>query len=68
MLLVHGALSLSYCCYCFSCADDCEEWQDSVFPGIGMPAVAASGMVAANTGMGLETLSLHNAMLDELRV
>lgn len=41
---------------------------DSVFPGIGMPAVAASGMVAANTGLGLETLGKHNKMLDQLSV
>ena len=41
---------------------------DSVFPGIGMPAVAASGMVAANTGLGLETLGKHNEMLDTLKV
>lgn len=41
---------------------------DSVFPGIGMPAVAASGMVAANTGLGLETLGKHNTMLDQLKI
>ena len=36
-----------------------------VFPGIGMPAVAASGMVAANS-LGLETLGKHQQLLDEL--
>jgi len=41
---------------------------DSVFPGIGMPAVAASGMVAANTGVGLESLPQHLDMLDKLKV
>ena len=41
---------------------------DSVFPGIGMPAVAASGMVAANTGVGLESLSKHLDMLEELKI
>nr|ATQ36019.1 prolycopene isomerase [Proteomonas sulcata] len=40
---------------------------DSVFPGIGMPAVAASGMVAANS-LGLETLSKHEKLLDELNI
>ncbi|EKX32504.1 hypothetical protein GUITHDRAFT_82257 [Guillardia theta CCMP2712] len=38
---------------------------DSVFPGIGMPAVAASGMIAANS-LGLETLGKHQKLLDEL--
>uniref|UniRef100_A0A7S1E1F7 Amine oxidase domain-containing protein n=2 Tax=Hemiselmis andersenii TaxID=464988 RepID=A0A7S1E1F7_HEMAN len=40
---------------------------DSVFPGIGIPAVAASGMVAANT-LGLETLDKHKKLLDEMVV
>lgn len=41
----------------------CEQ----VFPGIGMPAVAASGMVAANS-IGLETLGKHEKLLDEITV
>eukprot|EP00287_Rhodomonas_sp_CCMP768_P022928 CAMPEP_0202818124 /NCGR_PEP_ID=MMETSP1389-20130828/8102_1 /ASSEMBLY_ACC=CAM_ASM_000865 /TAXON_ID=302021 /ORGANISM="Rhodomonas sp., Strain CCMP768" /LENGTH=357 /DNA_ID=CAMNT_0049490429 /DNA_START=47 /DNA_END=1120 /DNA_ORIENTATION=- len=40
---------------------------DSVFPGIGMPAVAASGMVAAHS-MGLETLGKQQELLDDLRI
>ncbi|MEM9449618.1 MAG: NAD(P)/FAD-dependent oxidoreductase [Cyanobacteria bacterium P01_E01_bin.6] len=36
---------------------------DSTFPGIGLPAVAASGMIAANT---LAPISKHLAMLDKI--
>lgn len=36
---------------------------DSTFPGIGLPAVAASGMIAANT---LAPVSQHLALLDQL--
>ncbi len=38
---------------------------DSTFPGIGLPAVAASGMIAAHT---LAPLSQHLALLDALGV
>lgn len=37
---------------------------DSTFPGIGLPAVAASGAVAANT---LTSPLKHWALLDELK-
>lgn len=37
---------------------------DSTFPGIGLPAVAASGMIAANT---LASVPQHLAMLNEIR-
>ncbi|BAB74738.1 hypothetical protein DSM107007_52840 [Nostoc sp. PCC 7120 = FACHB-418] len=36
---------------------------DSTFPGIGLPAVAASGMIVANT---LAPVSQHLAMLDRV--
>jgi phytoene dehydrogenase-like protein len=36
---------------------------DSTFPGIGLPAVAASGMIAANT---LTSVQKHLEMLDEI--
>ena len=36
---------------------------DSCFPGIGMPAVASSGFIAANTIVGVDR---HLAMLDEM--
>ncbi|MDZ7969589.1 MAG: carotene isomerase, partial [Nostoc sp. DedSLP03] len=36
---------------------------DSTFPGIGLPAVVASGMIVANT---LAPLSKHLAMLEEI--
>lgn len=36
---------------------------DSTFPGIGLPAVAASGAIAANT---LAPVWKHWAMLDEI--
>ncbi|QLE59460.1 NAD(P)/FAD-dependent oxidoreductase [Nostoc sp. TCL26-01] len=36
---------------------------DSTFPGIGLPAVAASGMIVANT---LASVSQHLAMLEEI--
>ncbi|CAG9466303.1 unnamed protein product [Pedinophyceae sp. YPF-701] len=38
---------------------------DTAFPGIGLPAVAASGMIAANT---LVSVGEHWAMLDEIGV
>jgi phytoene dehydrogenase-like protein len=38
---------------------------DSTFPGIGVPAVAASGMIAANT---LATVSQHQALLRDLSI
>lgn len=38
---------------------------DSIFPGIGLPAVAASGMIAANT---LASVDQHLAMLREIGV
>lgn len=37
---------------------------DSTFPGIGLPAVAASGMIAANT---LAPVNKHLAMLQDIR-
>merc|ERR1712003_329034 len=36
---------------------------DSIFPGIGVPAVAASGFIAANT---IASMNQHLALLDEL--
>ncbi|OUL20079.1 carotene isomerase [Nostoc sp. T09] len=36
---------------------------DSTFPGIGLPAVAASGMIAANT---LASVQQHSAMLQDI--
>ena len=36
---------------------------DSTFPGIGLPAVAASGTIAANT---LATVAQHKQLLDAL--
>ena len=38
---------------------------DSTFPGIGLPAVAASGAICANT---LVPVSQHIALLEELGV
>eukprot|EP00798_Chlamydomonas_sp_ICE-L_P031701 gene31701-6905_t len=38
---------------------------DSTFPGIGVPAVAASGTIAANT---LATVAQHKKLLDELGI
>ena len=34
--------------------------------GIGVPAVAASGMIAANSAVGLETVPKHLAFLDRI--
>ena len=39
---------------------------DATFPGIGVPAVAASGIIAANSAIGLETLPKHLAFLDRI--
>ena len=39
---------------------------DATFPGIGVPAVAASGMIAANSAVGLETVPKHLAFLDRI--
>ena len=39
---------------------------DATFPGIGVPAVAASGMIAANSALGLETVPKHLGLLDRL--
>ena len=38
---------------------------DSTFPGIGMPAVAASGHIAANS---VVSVSEHWKMLDKIRM
>ena len=37
---------------------------DSTFPGIGLPAVAASGLIAANT---LAPVNKHLAMLQDIK-
>ena len=39
---------------------------DATFPGIGVPAVAASGMIAANSALGLETVPKHLRLLEKL--
>ena len=39
---------------------------DATFPGIGVPAVAASGLIAAHTALGLETLGPHLGLLARL--
>ena len=39
---------------------------DATFPGIGVPAVAASGMIAANSALGLETVPKHLRLLDRI--
>ena len=39
---------------------------DATFPGIGVPAVAASGMIAANSALGLETVPKHLKLLDRI--
>lgn len=39
---------------------------DATFPGIGVPAVAASGLVAAHSALGLETLPKHLELLERV--
>lgn len=39
---------------------------DATFPGIGVPAVAASGSIAANSAVGLESLGRHLDLLDKI--
>jgi len=39
---------------------------DATFPGIGVPAVAGSGLIAANTVLGLQALPKHLRLLDRL--
>lgn len=39
---------------------------DATFPGVGVPAVAGSGLIAANTALGLQALPKHLRLLDRL--
>ena len=48
-----------------SSVDGFYMFGDSTFPGIGMPAVAASGMIAANSIVSVQD---HWKMLDRIRL